>query len=157
MTKKVYLGGTCNGSTWREKLIPQLKMACFNPVVADWSERHQIEEVKQRAECDFLLYVISPLMSGVYSIAEAVDDSNKHPSKTVFCVLPTDENKEGERFLFSVAQIKSLSAVGTMIKANGGIWLVEFKEIAPFLNSQIGNNTQSLLLVLASKVISNHG
>ena len=24
--KKVFLGGTCNGSDWREKLIPKLKI-----------------------------------------------------------------------------------------------------------------------------------
>jgi hypothetical protein len=33
---KVFLGGTCNESTWREKLIPMLKIDYFNPVVKDW-------------------------------------------------------------------------------------------------------------------------
>ena len=28
--KKVFLGGTCNGSTWREELIPMLKVPYFN-------------------------------------------------------------------------------------------------------------------------------
>lgn len=32
---KVFLGGTCNGSIWREKLIPLLKIDYFNPVVAN--------------------------------------------------------------------------------------------------------------------------
>ena len=39
------------------------------------------EEIKQRAECDFCLYVITPKMTGVYSIAEVVDDSNKRPEQ----------------------------------------------------------------------------
>jgi hypothetical protein len=76
-------------------------------------------------------------MSGVYSIAEVVDDSNKHPGKTIFHVMPSDEDKDGKTIFFNVGQIKSLSAVGKMIKANGGTWLVEFEEIATFLNSQI--------------------
>ena len=57
-TKKVFLGGTCNNSNWREKLIAKLKCEYFNPVVIDWNE--EIEEVKQREECDFVLYVITP-------------------------------------------------------------------------------------------------
>ena len=35
--KKVFLGGTCNGSTWREELIPILEINYFNPVVSDWT------------------------------------------------------------------------------------------------------------------------
>jgi hypothetical protein len=32
-TIEVYLGGTCNNSKWREKLIPLLKVKYFNPVI----------------------------------------------------------------------------------------------------------------------------
>jgi hypothetical protein len=32
------------------------------------------EEIKQRAECDFCLYVITPKMTCVYSIAEVKDN-----------------------------------------------------------------------------------
>jgi len=31
--KKIFLGGTCNNSTWREQLIPMLQINYFNPVV----------------------------------------------------------------------------------------------------------------------------
>lgn len=37
---KVFLGGTCNESTWREKLIPMLKIDYFNPVVKDWKSEN---------------------------------------------------------------------------------------------------------------------
>ena len=33
----VFLGGTCNGSTWRDELIPMLEVSFFNPVVPDWN------------------------------------------------------------------------------------------------------------------------
>jgi hypothetical protein len=36
--KKVFLGGTCNESLWRDKLIKLLKIEYFNPVVPDWTE-----------------------------------------------------------------------------------------------------------------------
>ena len=35
---KVFLGGTCNNSKWRDKLIPMLNIDYFNPVVDDWTE-----------------------------------------------------------------------------------------------------------------------
>ena len=34
---KVFLGGTCNGSRWRNELIPLLECEYFNPVVEDWT------------------------------------------------------------------------------------------------------------------------
>ena len=89
---KVFLGGTCNESTWRNDLIKLLKIDYFNPVVDDWNEEAYQEELRQREICDFCLYVITPKMTGVYSIAEVVDDSNKRPEKTIFCYLIIDES-----------------------------------------------------------------
>ncbi len=126
---KVFLGGTCNESTWREGLIKALKIGYFNPVVDDWTPDCMAEEIKQREECDFCLYVITPKMTGVYSIAEVVDDSNKRPMKTIFCVLPTDENLS-----FTDGQMKSLNQVGKMVKANGGNWFGDLLTVAEFLN-----------------------
>ena len=54
---KVFLGGTCNESKWRDKLIPMLKIDYFNPVVDDWNEDAYQEELKQRKECDYCLYI----------------------------------------------------------------------------------------------------
>ena len=62
---KVFLGGTCNGSKWRDQLIPLLKIDYFNPVVKDWNEEAQAEEERQKAESDFCLYVITPKMTGM--------------------------------------------------------------------------------------------
>lgn len=91
---KVFLGGTCNDSTWRDDLIPKLKIDYFNPIVDDWNKEAQQEEIKERKNSDYVLYVITPKMSGVYSIAEVVDDSNKRPEKTLFCVLNIDDENE---------------------------------------------------------------
>lgn len=127
--KKVFLGGTCNGSTWRKTLISQLFIDYFNPVVKDWTESCMAEEIKQRKTCDYCLYVITPKMTGVYSIAEAVDDSNKRPDKTIFCVL----QKEGEKS-FNFGQLKSLEQVGKMISNNGGQYFKSLDMVANFLN-----------------------
>ena len=123
---RVFLGGTCNNSKWRDELIPLLKIDYFNPVVEDWTPECREEEIKQRKECDKVLYVITSEMTGVYSIAEAVDDSNKQPNKTIFCVI--DEG-------FTESQMKSLIAVGNMIYLNGGQVFSKLEYVADYLNS----------------------
>ena len=126
---KVFLGGTYNGSTWRDKLIKDLKIAYLNPVVNDWAPDCMKEELLQKELCDYCLYVITPNMTGVYSIAEVVDDSNKYPEKTILCVLEIDDD-----IAFNQVQLKSLTAVSNMIKSNGAICFTNLKETIEYLN-----------------------
>jgi hypothetical protein len=131
--KKVFLGGTCGDSNWRNVLIPMLEIEYFNPVVEDWTEECMAEEIEQRKTCDFVLYVISPFMQGVYSIAEVVDDSNKRPEKTVFCVLKNE--RVGMNFsTFTDGEMKSLDAVKKMVKENKATVCESLEEIAKYLN-----------------------
>lgn len=129
--KKVFLGGTCNESTWRDKLIPMLNIGYYNPVVPDWTPKCMAEEIRQRETCDYCLYVIAPQMTGVYSIAEVVDDSNKRPDKTIFCLLCDDIDHPD---VFTAAQIKSLEQVGKMIERNGAIYFTDINDVARYLN-----------------------
>ena len=129
--KKVFLGGTCNESTWRNLIIPMLTINYFNPVVDDWTEDCMAEEIRERKTCDFCLYTITPKMTGVYSIAEVVDDSNKRPEKTIFVGLKTEGNQG-----FSEAQWKSLGAVAKMVKSNGGQVFDNLKAAANYMNKK---------------------
>ena len=133
--KKVFLGGTCNESTWREELIKKLEIDYFNPVVDDWTEECYQEELRQREICDYCLYVITPRMRGVYSIAEVVDDSNKRPEKTIFCLLTADVNDTGKVIMFDPGQLRSLDRVGRMVEKNGGKYFRELRDVAEFLNN----------------------
>lgn len=140
---KVFLGGTCGNSPWRERLISMLNIDYFNPVVRDWTSECQEEELRQRELCDYCLYTITPSMRGVYSIAEVIDDSNKRPEKTVFCVLAEEvpfnaENpfKPSRKICFSVGERKSLEAVGMMVRRNGGIYLKSLEDVALYLNKE---------------------
>lgn len=129
-SKEVFLGGTCNETTWRDELISKLKINYFNPIVKDWNKQAQENELKKRETCDYLLYVITPKMQGVYSIAEVIDDSNKRPNKTIFCFLEYDGKK-----YFDESQKKSLRAVGKLVESNGGKWFTSLDQIAKYLNS----------------------
>ena len=74
-------------------------------------------------------------MEGVYSIAEVVDDSNKRPEKTVFCVLE-EILRSNLQVKFTKAQRKSLEAVEKMVKSNGANVFGSLQETADFLNNQ---------------------
>ena len=136
MNKRCFLGGTCNGSKWRDELISKLKIDYFNPVVDDWNEEAYQKELYEREHCDYVLYVITPKMSGVYSIAEVVDDSNKIPQKTIFCIIEQeeDQNYAGK---FNKGQMKSLEAVGKMIEKNGAKWFKDLNSVAEYLNKGV--------------------
>lgn len=128
---RVFLGGTCNESQWRNVLIRLLKIDYYNPVVPDWTPECMKEEKIQRKKCDFCLYVITPKMTGVYAIAEAVEDSIKRPEKTVFCFLLADEDDR-----FTDGQLRSLAQVGKMVQGNGAVYLSGINEVADYLNEK---------------------
>ncbi len=131
-SKKIFLGGTCNNSTWRDDLILLLRINYFNPIVAtsDWTDAHQKKEIRERESSDFCLYVITPKMTGVYSIAEVVDDSNKRPEKTIFAVLEKDGKQK-----FDESQIKSLQSVSKLVQNNGAKVFNNLKDIADYVNN----------------------
>lgn len=132
----VFLGGTCNGSLWRDTLIPLFdanKVEYFNPVLppgVKWDETYKQSEIKARNSSDIVLYVITPKMTGFYSVAEVVEDSNKRPEKTIFCFLEKDGDAE-----FSAHQNKSLIATGDLVKNNGAKAFKTIEQLAEYVNS----------------------
>lgn len=107
MKQKVFLGGTCNGSTWRDELIPLLEkedIDYFNPVVEDWTEECiEIEEREKWLHCDIHLYMLTKEMKGVYSIIEFIDSVlDGDPSIKPMLIINTDGMEE--------SMIKSLKA-----------------------------------------------
>jgi hypothetical protein len=131
LMKKVFLGGTCNGSQWRKQVIKNLKIPYYDPMGVEWTPEMIQEELKQRAESDFCLYVFTPKMEGFYSVAELIDDSNKRPGKTIFSFLYEDDGKK-----FSEVQLQSLKQVSEMVKLNGAKYFETLDEITSYLNNQ---------------------
>ena len=122
---KVFLGGTCSGYKWRDKLIPMLECDYYNPIVKNWSEKDRLREVHERETADYVVYVITSGMKGVYSIAEIIDDSNKRPEKTIVCVLKDGINQQMSH---------SLDAVLKLASDNGATICANLAAIATFLN-----------------------
>lgn len=126
---KVFLGGTCSGRDWRRELIPTLDCEYYNPIVKNWSEADRIREVYERETCDVVLYVITSGLKGVYSIAEVIDDSNKRPEKTVFCVLYDGFDKKMSH---------SLEAVVNLARSNGAAICESLWDVAVEINTRNG-------------------
>ncbi len=132
---KVFLGGTCNNSRWRDALIPLLKVGWFNPVVDHWREEDRARELAERENCSICLYGLTPKLRGIYAVAELVDDSNKRPAQTAFLLLEEDE---GERF--DAAMTKSLNALRRLVEANGVKTFTDARACADFINGAISAN-----------------
>lgn len=129
---KVFLGGTVNNSTWRTGVKEQLNINYFDPVVEDWNDAAYELELSERRYCDYLLYVLTPKLTGFYAIAEVTDDSFKRPDKTIYCYL-----KEDGDATFSESQIAEMERLGEVVVANGGYWLKSLDEIVQFLNKPV--------------------
>ena len=111
---KVFLGGTCANTTWREELIYLLRgcnIGYYNPVVPKWTPVDAtVEDIQKDMHCGVHLYVLTKEMSGVYSISEAVQSSNNSDVITYVHI-----ETEG----FDKHQLASLNAIKDLLKANG--------------------------------------
>ena len=114
---KIFLGGTCNNSTWRNQIEKLVQVPMFNPVVDDWTEECQAIEMDEKEnKCDIHLYVITSQMTGVFSIAEVMDSVHNKTKKTLLHVIPDGFNK---------GQLKSLQAVVNLVRLRGGIAYID--------------------------------
>ena len=116
-----FLGGTCAETTWRDELIPLLDEAgieYFNPVVDDWTlECQAVEEEEKNRRCNVHLYVLTPEMQGVYSVAEIIHSAHlantygTSVDRLIFAVLESPE--------WTKQQLKSLDATMTLVRNIG--------------------------------------
>lgn len=128
---KVFLGGTCNNSTWRDELIPKLKVDYFNPVVEDWTkECQENERIEKDYICNVHLYVITKEMKGVFSIAEVIDSAYNKDVITIFYIIPDG---------FDKAELKSLIATRWLAQSRGAITNIssDINDLADILNDVI--------------------
>jgi hypothetical protein len=127
---KVFLGGTVNGSNWRDSVKEELTIDYFDPVVKEWDDAAYQRELSERRYCNYVLYVLTPKFTGYYAIAEVTDDSYHRPDRTIYCYLPKDGNDK-----FSDEEIVEFENLGKVVTDNGGTWLKTLDEIIVFLNS----------------------
>jgi ADP-ribose pyrophosphatase YjhB (NUDIX family) len=130
VVSKVFLGGTTAGPDWRPELISLLQCPFFNPVVKDWNEEARQQEVHEKKECGTSLYVLTPYLSGVFSIAEVVEDCiSRRPGRTVLCVLRQYQGKDFENHM-----ARSIDALIGLVKEHGCFITEDLQSTATVLN-----------------------
>lgn len=92
--KFVFLGGTVNGSTWRDELIPLLTADYFNPVVENWTEEDVQRENQAKAKAAVMLYVITPKQHGFYVPVEAAVAAVTARDKQIVVVFLNEDDGE---------------------------------------------------------------
>jgi Holliday junction resolvase RusA-like endonuclease len=117
----IFLGGTCAGDKWRDKLIPALKkkgFEYFNPVVSDWTpDCIEKENLMKNEYCDSHLYVLTPAMKGVYSVAEIINSAwevKEHNFGSCIVGILGTKEEWGE------GQWRSIEATVKLLKNIGG-------------------------------------
>lgn len=134
----VFLGGTTAfkdpSHDWRKYVIDRLKPSVkyFNPVVSDWNEYQQRVEERAKTNSVYKLYVITPQMAGVYSIAELVHDSIRVGDSTLICALAEYDGKR-----FTESQLRSLDATLEMCRRYNATILYTLDGIVEYINSNV--------------------
>ncbi len=118
---KVYLETPGGKSSMKDELLMKMK---------DTSVEIIIDSAAEKSDCSKYVYLITPELKGINGIVNAVNDSNHHATKTVFCTLMEDDGKR-----FTEHQIKSLVATGKMVQVNGGVWCENMEEIVSYLGA----------------------
>ncbi len=128
----IFLGGTCNKSSWRKLLIEKLdleRIAVFNPEVDDWNDEAKRNEIWHRENDDLCIYVITPKMIGFKSLAEIAEDGYKRSEKTILCIF------EEANIKFSNFQKIEILLIRTLISNNNIVTLYNLDDLAEYINS----------------------
>lgn len=138
--KFAFLGGTVNGSNWRDILIPLLTIGYFNPVVADWTEEHAIRENQAKASANVNLYVITPKQHGLYvpfELATTACESRNNPNMKVVAVFLKEDGGD----VFTDHQLASITQIRELLHKNPEVEIFDnLESTARFLNSYLADS-----------------
>ena len=121
----IFLGGTTANTNWREQFLDLMnklnpKIKCFNPVVENWTPQCIELENFVKLHAKYHIYVLTPKMTGVYSIAEMIDSVHDTSKKTYFYIKETDIDENSNDISWDPKMMNSLNAVSNMILMHGG-------------------------------------
>jgi 8-oxo-dGTP pyrophosphatase MutT (NUDIX family) len=111
--------------------------------VKDWGEEAQTLEKQAKEDCGISLYVITPHLEGVYSIAEMTEDAiTRRPERTVVCILSEYHGKSFEK-----AAQRSLDAVVDLLKKHSCHIVPNLQQCAGLLNHLAENPPDEVYMI----------
>lgn len=130
--QRAALFGTCAGSGWRERFIPLLKCAHFNPVVTDWNEEAQAQEELVKRTASAMVFTITPMQKGFYSFVEITDLAIKDPKRLYLCFLDNDAGHT-----WTKEQASSIDAIKSYLTKTCGMTIYPtLEELAKAVNGE---------------------
>merc|ERR1712093_774308 len=118
-TCEVFLGGSCNPTTWRRDVaIPKLESAgvsYYNPQVPDWHEGLMKLEAAAKAEASMMLFIVDNMTRGLVSLIEIAELVTEGRT-VVLLVQDIAEGAEIEGEVVSASERKDLNRVRTYVK-----------------------------------------
>lgn len=131
--QRAALFGTCAGSGWRERLVPLLKCAHFNPVVEDWNAEAQAQEELVKRTASAMVFVITPMQKGFYSFVEITDLAIKDPKRLYLCFLDNDAGHTWDK-----AMASSIEAIKSYLTKTCGMTIYpSLEELAAAVNGEV--------------------
>lgn len=144
---KVFLGGTCGDSKWRDQVIPLLEIGYFNPVVENWDDEAAREEYNERNTCDLILYTITPLQEGFLTLVEVTEDAIRRPDLTVVLILNEDSGE-----VWDEHGLASLDEIERKWMHYGVPIFRDVEKCVEYLNRQGSSNVSQEFLGFGKKV-----
>lgn len=141
MKYDVYLGGTCIKSPflwdWRMDFIRMLNdsVKYYDPFVRKWEENwpdvNKTEDNdNKRNESKYCVFVFTSDIIGVYSVAQAVEDSIKRENGTVLVAFVDYR----EKFEKDTHFIRSMKSALNLCESNGAIICESIQDMAKIIN-----------------------
>jgi hypothetical protein len=120
----VFLGGTTNNSKWRDEFLKLIKesdktIKCFNPVVENWTPECIDLENFVKYHSKYHVYVLTPRMLGVYSIAEMCESVHDKTKNTYFYIKDDDIDDDGNDIKWEGHMKHSLAATANLLVSHG--------------------------------------
>ena len=120
----IFLGGTTNGSKWRDEFLQIMKetdpkIKAFNPVVPNWTQECIDLENFVKNHATYHVYVLTPRLVGYYSIAEMVESVHMKDKKVFFYIQEDDIDDAGNTINWSLGPRNSLTVIANLLKSHG--------------------------------------
>lgn len=140
----VFLGGTTNKSTWRAEFLKLIndtnsKIKCFNPVVENWTQECIDIENFVKHHAKYHIYVLTPRMMGVYTIAEMCESAHNHTKKTYFHIKDEDCDDNGNTIYWEPHMKNSLNATSNMLISHGAYKMNSIDELVNAIVNDYNN------------------
>ncbi|MGH1366612.1 MAG: hypothetical protein ACRBF0_23835 [Calditrichia bacterium] len=126
--KTVFVAGRGDYGNWRSTIK---RLLTDNVVIAESSGRGLVNaqhDAFEKEHADAIVFVITPSALSTFDLANAVNESNKRPEKTIVCFLSA-----GNEWMHDPRRYAELSEIRAILESNGARCLNSLSELADII------------------------